>query len=73
MVDFPRIVEFVYNVYGENNVFLANLTLKEMGINPATRRPTLYAVDGAKACRVIEHFYVDGVCAECGSPEPPRN
>ena len=37
MIDFPRIVEFVYNVYGEN-ILLANLTLKEFGIDPETRR-----------------------------------
>ena len=36
------------------------------------RRLTKRALDGAKVCRVIEHFYIDGVCAECGSPKPPR-
>lgn len=30
------------------------------------------APDGAGVCRIVKHFYVDGVCAECGSPEPPR-
>lgn len=23
-------------------------------------------------CRVINHFYVEGVCSQCGSKEPPR-
>ena len=26
--------------------------------------------DAANACRVVEHVYIDGTCAECGSPEP---
>jgi len=30
------------------------------------------ALDGATVCRKVNHFYVDGVCAECGSVEPPR-
>lgn len=30
------------------------------------------ALDGASVCRQISHLYIDGVCAECGSPEPPR-
>jgi hypothetical protein len=30
------------------------------------------ALDGATVCRQVNHFYVDGVCAECGSVEPPR-
>lgn len=30
------------------------------------------ALDGANVCRVIEHVYIDGTCAQCGSPEPPR-
>lgn len=33
---------------------------------------TQRALDGANVCRVIEHVYVDGTCAQCGSPEPPR-
>ena len=35
-------------------------------------RPTPLALDGATVCRKISHLYIDGVCAECGSPEPPR-
>ena len=31
------------------------------------------ALDGATVCRQVNHFYVDGVCAECGSVEPPRH
>lgn len=30
------------------------------------------AADGAEVCRVVNHVYIDGVCAQCGSPEPPR-
>jgi len=30
------------------------------------------ALDAAKVCRVINHFYVEGVCSQCGSKEPPR-
>ena len=30
------------------------------------------ALDAANVCRVINHFYVDGVCSQCGSKEPPR-
>ncbi len=26
--------------------------------------------DAANVCRVVEHVYIDGTCAECGSPEP---
>ncbi len=33
---------------------------------------TKRAADGAGVCRVVKHFYIDGVCAQCGSPEPPR-
>lgn len=35
-------------------------------------RPTQRALDAANVCRVINHFYVDGVCSQCGSIEPPR-
>jgi hypothetical protein len=28
--------------------------------------------DAANVCRVINHFYVEGVCSQCGSKEPPR-
>ena len=35
-------------------------------------RPTPRALDGATVCRQISHVFIDGVCAECGSPEPPR-
>lgn len=31
-------------------------------------QPTL-APDGAGVCRVVKHFFVDGVCAECGASE----
>ena len=30
------------------------------------------AADGAEVCRVVNHVYIDGVCAQCGFPEPPR-
>ena len=30
------------------------------------------ALDAANVCRVINHFYVEGVCSQCGSKEPPR-
>ena len=33
---------------------------------------TKRAPDVANVCRVINHFYVDGVCSQCGSKEPPR-
>lgn len=32
----------------------------------------LLALDAAKVCRVINHFYIEGVCSQCGSEEPPR-
>lgn len=35
-------------------------------------RRTPRALDGATVCRVINHFYVEGVCSQCGSKEPPR-
>jgi len=35
-------------------------------------RRTQRALDAANVCRVINHFYVDGVCSQCGSKEPPR-
>lgn len=35
-------------------------------------RLTMRGSDGANVCRVTKHFYVDGVCAECGYPKPPR-
>ena len=38
----------------------------------AVAQPTKRALDAANVCRVINHFYVDGACAECGSPKPPR-
>lgn len=28
------------------------------------------ASDSTAVCRQVSHFYVDGNCAECGSPEP---
>lgn len=33
-------------------------------------RPTPRAADFASTCREIPHVYVDGVCAQCGQPEP---
>jgi len=33
---------------------------------------TSRALDTANVCRVINHFYVEGVCSQCGSIEPPR-
>lgn len=30
------------------------------------------ALDAPNVCRVINHFYVEGVCSQCGSKEPPR-
>ena len=32
----------------------------------------LRALDEAKVCRVINHFFVDGVCSQCGSKQPPH-
>ena len=43
-----------------------------MSIRAAKRGLTPRALDGATVCRQVNHFYVDGVCAECGSVEPPR-
>jgi len=37
----------------------------------AAKRPTSRALDAA-VCRVVGHDYVDNVCAQCGSLEPPR-
>jgi hypothetical protein len=38
----------------------------ESGLTPRT-------LDGVTVCRQVNHFYVDGVCAECGSVEPPAS
>ena len=43
-----------------------------MSIRAAKRGLTKRALDAANVCRVINHFYVDGVCSQCGSIEPPR-
>lgn len=43
-----------------------------MSIRAAKYGLTPRALDGATVCRQVNHFYVDGVCAECGSVEPPR-
>lgn len=32
-------------------------------------QPTL-APDGAGVCREVPHFYVEGICANCGSVQP---
>lgn len=36
------------------------------------RQLTKRVPDAANVCRQINHVYVDGTCAECGSPEPQR-
>lgn len=56
--------------------------IAEMPVEEASRQvwcncqhegqPTQRAADGSNVCRVVEHLFVDGVCAECGSLEPPR-
>lgn len=33
---------------------------------------TRRALDAAHVCRLITHFYVEGVCADCGVEETPR-
>jgi len=42
----------------------------------AGRKPVAHLTqrvpDAANVCRVINHFYVEGVCSQCGSKEPPR-
>lgn len=43
-----------------------------MSIRAAKRGLTPRALDAADVCRVINHFYVEGVCSQCGSIEPPR-
>jgi hypothetical protein len=55
MVDFYRIVDFVNNVYGSSNEGLAKTTLLEMGIDPATRRPTKRAA--GELCPNCEEDY----------------
>lgn len=70
-MNFEKIIEFVEDVFGENKQ-LSNSKLQEFGIDPVTKRPTKRALDAANVCRVINHFYVDGVCSQCGSIEPPR-
>ena len=42
------------------------------GVRQAWRSLTPRAADGAVVCRVVNHVYIDGVCAQCGFPEPPR-
>jgi hypothetical protein len=71
LLNFEKIVSFVEDVYGENKQ-LSNSKLQEFGIDPVTKRPTKRALDAANVCRVINHFYVEGVCSQCGSIEPPR-
>ena len=70
LLNFEKIVTFVEDVYGENKQ-LSNSKLQEFGIDPVTKRPTPRAL--ANVCRVINHFYVEGVCSQCGSKEPPRH
>ena len=36
------------------------------------RKLTQRIPDAANICRIVNHVYVDGICAECGSIEPPR-
>ena len=48
------------------------LLRKVFELEEQVRRLTQRALDGANVCRVINHFYVDGVCSQCGSIEPPR-
>lgn len=43
-----------------------DLTLANSGIVYVVRHLTPRALDGATVCRQVNHFYVDGVCAECG-------
>lgn len=43
-----------------------------MSIRAAKRGLTKRVPDAANVCRQINHVYVDGTCAECGSPEPQR-
>ena len=71
LLNFEKIIEFVEDVFGENKQ-LSNSKLQEFGIDPVTKRPTKRALDAANVCRVINHFYVEGVCSQCGSIEPPR-
>jgi hypothetical protein len=51
--------------YMDMVVLAEHLANEERGL---TKRPP----DAASVCRQINHVYVDGICAECGSPEPPR-
>ena len=53
MIDVNRIVEFVYSVYGEN-VSLANLTLKEMGIDQEKDATSSSMGVGKKCFTVVE-------------------
>lgn len=81
------VVDFLVNKFGEYKIgwFSAYDTLKGMvalygadkvqealteivGENAQQSR----ALDAAKVCRVINHFYIEGVCSQCGSKEPPR-
>lgn len=47
------------------------LLRKVFELEEQVRRLKPLALDGATVCRKISHVYIDGVCAECGSPEPP--
>jgi len=42
------------------------------GIRESARGLTSRALDGATYCPALVHFFVEGSCARCGFPEPPR-
>ncbi len=57
MINIPRIIEFVYNVFGEN-ILLANLTLKEFGIDPEKLYQAQQEVDATMTyeAQILEHL-----------------
>lgn len=65
MIDFDKIVDFVNNVYGSNEG-LAKMTLLEMGIDPATRRPTPRAADGDDCEHELDTNETGLFCIRCG-------
>ena len=62
----------IYGAYTETGVFTALSLLLIFVAIELQGWLTKRALDAANVCRVINHFYVDGVCSQCGSIEPPR-
>ena len=67
-INVEKIIDFVNNVYGENNQILAKMTLLEMGIDVENAAQQSFAADGAKAfgCKCSDYTIQNSGC-QCGS------